>query len=206
MRLLRATVRNYRAHRELAVEFDRAVTLLVGPNEVGKSTFLEAVHRGLLLFGRLVRNRVLEVFLRVREFQDHPLDRGEIETGEHGLHHVLAELGEPVHQRPRLGREIEPLRTPIVGVCASLDQAVGTETIHQPGQRDRLQVEHLGEFRLLQALVRLQPGQHRPLGACHTELACPMVRVGAEQAAYITDQKSKFAARIARTHRARSLG
>lgn len=52
MRLLRATVRNYRAHRELAVEFDRAVTLLVGPNEVGKSTFLEAVHRGLLLFHR----------------------------------------------------------------------------------------------------------------------------------------------------------
>lgn len=52
MRLLRATVRNYRAHRELSLEFDRAVTLLVGPNEVGKSTFLEAVHRGLLLFHR----------------------------------------------------------------------------------------------------------------------------------------------------------
>lgn len=49
MRLLSATVRNYRVHRETSVTFDRDITLLVGPNEVGKSTFLEAVHRGLLL-------------------------------------------------------------------------------------------------------------------------------------------------------------
>ncbi|MEZ5277100.1 MAG: AAA family ATPase [Opitutaceae bacterium] len=49
MKLLSAAVRNYRLHRELTVEFDPLRTLIGGPNEVGKSTFIEAVHRGLFL-------------------------------------------------------------------------------------------------------------------------------------------------------------
>lgn len=49
MRLISATLRNYRIHRELTVEFDPARTLIGGANETGKSTFIEAVHRGLFL-------------------------------------------------------------------------------------------------------------------------------------------------------------
>jgi DNA repair exonuclease SbcCD ATPase subunit len=49
MRLLSATVRNYRVHRELDVEFDPARTLIGGPNESGKSTLIEAIHRALFL-------------------------------------------------------------------------------------------------------------------------------------------------------------
>ncbi len=49
MKLLSATVRNYRLHREATVEFDPSRTLIGGPNEVGKSTFIEAIHRGLFL-------------------------------------------------------------------------------------------------------------------------------------------------------------
>jgi len=49
MRLLSATVRNYRIHRELTVDFDRARTLIGGPNESGKSTLIQAIHRGLFL-------------------------------------------------------------------------------------------------------------------------------------------------------------
>ncbi len=49
MRLIAATVRNYRVHREVTVEFDPARTLIGGPNESGKSTFIEAVHRALFL-------------------------------------------------------------------------------------------------------------------------------------------------------------
>lgn len=47
MHLLSATVRNYRLHRERTVEFDRALTLIGGPNESGKSTLIEAIHRAL---------------------------------------------------------------------------------------------------------------------------------------------------------------
>lgn len=49
MKLLSAVVRNYRVHREVAVEFDGSRTLIGGPNESGKSTLMEAVHRGLFL-------------------------------------------------------------------------------------------------------------------------------------------------------------
>jgi DNA repair exonuclease SbcCD ATPase subunit len=49
MRLLSATVRNYRVHREVTVNFDDSRTLIGGANEAGKSTFIEAVHRALFL-------------------------------------------------------------------------------------------------------------------------------------------------------------
>jgi recombinational DNA repair ATPase RecF len=49
MRLISATLRNYRIHREVTVEFDPARTLIGGANETGKSTFIEGVHRGLSL-------------------------------------------------------------------------------------------------------------------------------------------------------------
>lgn len=49
MKLLRATIRNYRVHRELTVEFESGVTAIAAPNEYGKSTLLEAIHRALFL-------------------------------------------------------------------------------------------------------------------------------------------------------------
>ncbi len=49
MRLLSVTLRNYRVHRELRVDFDRDRTLIGGPNESGKSTLIEAIHRVLFL-------------------------------------------------------------------------------------------------------------------------------------------------------------
>lgn len=49
MKLLSARVRSYRIHQDLAVEFDPARTLIGGPNESGKSTLIEAIHRGLFL-------------------------------------------------------------------------------------------------------------------------------------------------------------
>lgn len=49
MRLLSAHVVNYRVHRDRTVEFDAARTLVGGPNESGKSTLAEAIHRALFL-------------------------------------------------------------------------------------------------------------------------------------------------------------
>ena len=49
MHIRSVVVRNYRVHRELAISFDRKLTLIGGPNEVGKSTLAEAIHRGLFL-------------------------------------------------------------------------------------------------------------------------------------------------------------
>ena len=49
MKLLSATVRNYRIHRDVTVNFDPSRTLVGGANETGKSTLIEAIHRGLFL-------------------------------------------------------------------------------------------------------------------------------------------------------------
>ncbi|TCD48343.1 AAA family ATPase [Chlorobium sp. N1] len=53
MRLISATVRNYRVHRETRVVFDPLRTLVGGANETGKSTFAEALHHGLFLKARV---------------------------------------------------------------------------------------------------------------------------------------------------------
>ena len=49
MRIISVTLRNCRLHRELKVDFDPARTLIGGPNETGKSTLIEAMHRALFL-------------------------------------------------------------------------------------------------------------------------------------------------------------
>ncbi len=49
MRLISLTVRNYRLHRELTIEFDPDRNLIGGPNETGKSTLAEAIHRALFM-------------------------------------------------------------------------------------------------------------------------------------------------------------
>ena len=52
MRLVSVTVRNYRIHRDKTVAFDPSRTVIGGPNESGKSTIVEAVHRALFLRSR----------------------------------------------------------------------------------------------------------------------------------------------------------
>jgi DNA repair exonuclease SbcCD ATPase subunit len=49
MRLLHVHLRHVRLHRELAVTFHPRLTLLGGANETGKSTLVEALHKGLFL-------------------------------------------------------------------------------------------------------------------------------------------------------------
>lgn len=49
MRLISLTVRNYRLHREQTVHFHPERQLIGGPNETGKSTLAEAVHRALFM-------------------------------------------------------------------------------------------------------------------------------------------------------------
>ena len=49
MRILSISVRNYRIHRDLTVNFDPSRNLVGGLNETGKSTLVEAMHRVLFL-------------------------------------------------------------------------------------------------------------------------------------------------------------
>jgi DNA repair exonuclease SbcCD ATPase subunit len=49
MRLLNCQLQNVRLHGELEVDFSPRLTLIGGPNESGKSTLVEALHRALFL-------------------------------------------------------------------------------------------------------------------------------------------------------------
>ena len=49
MRLLHVTLRQVRLHQQLELQFDPRFTLLGGPNEAGKSTVVEALHKVLFL-------------------------------------------------------------------------------------------------------------------------------------------------------------
>ena len=49
MKLLSATVSNYRTHRNTSVKLDDKLVLIHGPNESGKSTLAEAIHCALFL-------------------------------------------------------------------------------------------------------------------------------------------------------------
>jgi DNA repair exonuclease SbcCD ATPase subunit len=49
MRLLSARVRDYRLHRDFSITFDPRFTVIAGPNQSGKSTLAEALHRALFL-------------------------------------------------------------------------------------------------------------------------------------------------------------
>ena len=54
MRLLRMSLTNWRGVDAREIEFDEGVTLIEGPNEIGKSTFVEALQ---LLFNELDSNK-----------------------------------------------------------------------------------------------------------------------------------------------------
>ena len=49
MRLLNCQLQNVRLHGDLELSFSPRLTLIGGPNESGKSTLVEALHRALFL-------------------------------------------------------------------------------------------------------------------------------------------------------------
>jgi DNA replication and repair protein RecF len=53
MQLRSLQLRNFRSHPDLLIEFESGVSLIFGPNAIGKTTILEAIH--LLMMGRSFR-------------------------------------------------------------------------------------------------------------------------------------------------------
>ena len=99
---------------------------------------------------------------------------------------------QPVEQRSRGRREVQAVRAAIVRVGPALDQAVVGQPVEQPRKRDRLQVEHVGKFRLFETLIAIKAHQHRPLGAGDAELPGLLVGIGPQQARYVADCKGEF--------------
>lgn len=84
MRITRVVAKNFKVLRDVDITLNDRLTILVGDNETGKSTLLEAIHLVLtgLLYGRLIANElapylfnshaVAEYLTKLREGQPQP--------------------------------------------------------------------------------------------------------------------------------------
>ena len=78
---------------------------------------------------------------------------------------------------------------PVCRVVAPLDEAGGGQLVDQAAERDRREVERLGQFVLLDALAALQAREHRPLGARRAEFARALVGIGPKQPRHVVSAK-----------------
>lgn len=137
MRLLAVTVRNYRIHRERTVTFDRSRTLIGGPNEAGKSTLVEAVHRVLFLRSRTT-GAVLEG-MRSRIHAGHPSIELVFESG--GTTYTLTKQFTGTNTAPTTlveagGRTLRDEKAE-----EKLQEILGTETVSGQGAERRLRMQ-----------------------------------------------------------------
>ena len=115
------------------------------------------------------------------------------DAGKRAGHGLLAELGEPLEQRPRRRRQKQAFRPTVAGIGPAFDQAAVAKLVEEARERNRLQVEHVGEFGLVQALGTLQPYQHDPLRPGDAELRRLVVGIGPQQTRYIVENEAEFA-------------
>ena len=78
---------------------------------------------------------------------------------------------------------------------AALDEAARAQLVDQARQRDRRQVQRLGQFALIDPLATLKTHQHRPLRAGHVQFASALVGVGAQEPRGVVQRKSELAGR-----------
>ena len=65
MRLISCRLRQVRQHGDLQIQFGRKLTLIGGANEAGKSTLVEALHKGLFLRATATGRGVEELRSRI---------------------------------------------------------------------------------------------------------------------------------------------
>ena len=117
-----------------------------------------------------------------------------VEAGQSPRHHVFSQGAEGAERRRGLLGQIEPMRTPVGGIVASLDQTGCGQLVDQAAKGDWRDVERFGELVLLGALAPLEPGQHGPLGAGRVEFARPLVGIGAQEAGRVVQREGDLAA------------
>jgi predicted ATP-dependent endonuclease of OLD family len=82
MYIKKIVIKNFKSMRQFTVELNKNINIIVGDNEAGKSTIIEAIHLALsgVLNGRYLNNKLNEyVFnkeaVRLRDSVDVPVDK-----------------------------------------------------------------------------------------------------------------------------------
>ena len=95
-------------------------------------------------------------------------DRPFVEARQRPAHQVLGERAQVSQRGGCFLGEVEAVGAPVGCVVATLDEAGRGQLVDQPPERDRREVERLGQFALLDALAALQARPAPPIarGSC----------------------------------------
>ena len=103
----------------------------------------------------------------------------------------LAELAHRLERGTRLRRQVEEADPPVGGVAAPLDEPGRLEPVQDAQQRDRLDLEDLGEADLVDPLVLGEVDQHLPLRAGEPEAAHALLEPLAQQAGDVVQHEAE---------------
>lgn len=73
MRIKKIYIKNFKSFRKLELDLNFGVNILVGNNEAGKSTILEAIHLALtgLLNGKYLKNDLTEYLFNIESIKEY---------------------------------------------------------------------------------------------------------------------------------------
>jgi hypothetical protein len=92
----------------------------------------------------------------------------------------------------RRGQVQEPCAS-VLGIKAALDEFLAFQPVKQARQRDRLQLEHLGERGLIETFRAAQTSQHAPLRAGRAIFPCALVDIAAQLSGGLEKLENEFA-------------
>src|SRR5262249_57106785 len=93
----------------------------------------------------------------------------------------VAQAVESLEEAPAACGEEQAIGASVLQIMPTLKQAMLDQAVEEAHQRDRLQLQHVSEIDLGQALVLAQPEQHDPLRAGRPALLGAVVDVVAQQ-------------------------
>lgn len=76
MKIEKVIIKNFKSFKEFQIDLNSGINIIVGNNEAGKSTIIEAIHLGLtgLLNGKYIRNNLTEYLFNIESIKEYLQD------------------------------------------------------------------------------------------------------------------------------------
>src|SRR5580704_4674402 len=104
------------------------------------------------MIGGTLLNQPAQVFFDHPKLGNHLLNGLAFNAGKNARHRFLAQDAQPLEQWPGSRGEEQPLGAPIRRVRSTLDQPAVAELVQQTRECNGLQIQNLGQLRLVEAL------------------------------------------------------
>src|SRR3569623_650940 len=107
------------------------------------------------------------------------------------LDHGVGEGAELGDDRPGLGGQVDQPNAAVGWIATPLDQPGFLEPVDHAAERDRLDLEQVGEAALVEALMARQGRQRAPLRARHADQARALIEASPHQARNVANQEAE---------------